>query len=209
MPIREEKSQDSGLLRIINSTNPNPTLRLRHTFRAHDSYVNQMVLSPNDKILASSSRDGTIRLWDLESGQMLRKFSHGLPVDCLAWSDDNTILASATNEVIFWNIESGQQIQRIRDNNADILSFSKSPNGDLLILITRDSFILYDLIKKRIISKMQYFGYSKASWGPDNNTVALWGSIPNTIEIFNLESGITSTFILGYRTQKISDRMED
>ncbi|MEZ6129844.1 MAG: caspase family protein [Planctomycetaceae bacterium] len=60
----------SGKL-VALEPSPQGTLRIRRWFHGHHSFVTGLSQSPDEKLLASSSIDGTIRLWSLE--QMDRK----------------------------------------------------------------------------------------------------------------------------------------
>src|SRR5262245_13351318 len=64
--------------------------------RRHRGYVNTMALSPDGRQLATGGLDGTIRVWDLESGKLARAVvGHNSYVYGLAWSPDGHTLASA------------------------------------------------------------------------------------------------------------------
>src|SRR5262245_23997761 len=66
-----------------------------YTFRGHAEAVRGVAVSPDGKLLASSSDDGTIKLWDLNAKSNLAtlKGHHG-PVNAIAFSPDGTALAS-------------------------------------------------------------------------------------------------------------------
>lgn len=42
------------------------------TIMAHQKYINAVRISPNDKIVATSSQDKTINLWQANSLQLLK-----------------------------------------------------------------------------------------------------------------------------------------
>ncbi|KAL4748027.1 quinon protein alcohol dehydrogenase-like superfamily [Aspergillus terricola var. indicus] len=88
---------------------------LLHRLRGHDNEVSYVEFSPNKKLLASMERDGnrTIILWDVSSGQLLKKLE-GL-LDCcmaMAFSPQSDFLAfSAENkEILLWDV-SGNSIK--------------------------------------------------------------------------------------------------
>ena len=58
------------------------------------------------RLLASSSRDGTIRLWDSWTGAFLHELTgHETPVEALAFApDDHTLAAAARDEIWLWNV---------------------------------------------------------------------------------------------------------
>jgi WD40 repeat protein len=69
-----------------------PELQVR---TGHSSTVWSIAFSPYGKTLASSSFDGTIKLWDVSSGKEVAGSSgHHGPVYSVAWSPDGQKLAS-------------------------------------------------------------------------------------------------------------------
>ena len=82
------------------------------TLEGHSAPVHWLAWSADGTRLASASLDGTIRLWDAESGQTLHTLSgHTDWVLSVAWSPDGTALVSAGTDgtVRLWDAESGAQ----------------------------------------------------------------------------------------------------
>jgi len=85
--------------------------------------VISVAFSPDGKILAGgSSWDGNVRLWDVETGVMLRKMrvsermsrmQKSWEVSSVAFSPDGeTLAASTTSGVVrLWNVKTGEQLQ--------------------------------------------------------------------------------------------------
>ena len=64
------------------------------------------------KTLASGSEDGTVKLWDLATGNLRATFrGHGAQVDSVAFSPDGKTLASAAadRKVKLWDVATGEQ----------------------------------------------------------------------------------------------------
>ena len=53
----------------------------------HTDWVSGLAWSPDGKTLASCSRDKTVRIWNVQTGQLLHNLKgHTGPVWALAWS---------------------------------------------------------------------------------------------------------------------------
>ena len=69
---------------------------LLRTLSGHGSSVLSVAFDSND-ILASGSSDSTIKLWNKNTGGLLRTLSHGSYVRSVAF-DSNDILASGSSD---------------------------------------------------------------------------------------------------------------
>lgn len=81
-----------------------PTVLEGHVFR-----VNSLAYAPQGEILASASRDATIRLWDVDLGETLYVLSgHKDGVTRVDFSPDGSLLASGSQDdtIIIWGLPS-------------------------------------------------------------------------------------------------------
>jgi WD40 repeat protein len=62
------------------------------TFTGHTDRVLEVAWSPDGTKIASGSDDRTVRVWDAETGELLKLFSYQWYVLALAWSPDSTHL---------------------------------------------------------------------------------------------------------------------
>jgi len=80
----------------------------------HKDWVCAVAFSEDDRLLASGSRDGTVKLWDPASGQAIATLDMGAPVQSVAFTPGKgvTRLAAGTwadagkSEVRIWDVES-------------------------------------------------------------------------------------------------------
>jgi WD40 repeat protein len=86
--------------------------------------------------MVTGSRDKTLRLWDLETGVVLKKMEgHSSQVEALAVSRDGQIIASGTDggEFIAWHGENGESLTKpIKAHSKHIYSVDFSPDGTVL-----------------------------------------------------------------------------
>jgi WD40 repeat protein len=72
--------------------------------------VRSAAWSPDGRFLASGSEDGAVRIWDAETGALLRTLAgHTDWVLSAAWSPDGRFLASASSDgtVRIWGVPGG------------------------------------------------------------------------------------------------------
>ncbi|MDE3090062.1 MAG: WD40 repeat domain-containing protein [Chloroflexota bacterium] len=86
------------------------TRQVVRTLRGHMGEVNDVVFSPDGKMLASASSDQTVKLWDVATGAALRTFvGYKGVVWSVAFSPDGRTLASGGWQVVkLWNVVAGQ-----------------------------------------------------------------------------------------------------
>ena len=141
-------------------------------FIGHTVDIWAVAVSPNGKLLLSSSADQTIRLWDIASQRLLLTLFHADNNEWVAWTPEGYYDASVNGDGMI-----GWQINRGADKTADYVSASQMKKhfyrpdiiaDSIRLRSTREAiaaadntdFVLADLIKapppKFAISDLQY-----------------------------------------------------
>ena len=137
--------------------------------------VHDAACGPTGHILATAGADGSVRLWDLESGKLLRiLLAHEHPVRAVAWSADGKTLAAlgATGTVDLWDPDAGRLLQSIQPGPSRAVAWS--PDGARLATGGEKKIHLWESQTGKQLPALEgQAGDTRAvAWSPDGKTVA-------------------------------------
>ena len=110
------------------------------TFSVHTRTVGSLVFSPDGKSLVSRSVDGSIRLWDMQTGGVVNTFYNHtntiLPISTVSISSDCTTIASGfdSRTTHLWNIRTGE-CHRVIKHQGDASCISFSPTDPCRLIL--------------------------------------------------------------------------
>ena len=117
----------------------------------HKELVVSVSFSSDSKLLASASYDGTIKLWDVETGEKKAAFSeHTGKIQCVSFSPDGKLLASVSEDKIIkiWDATTGRTKASLSGHMGNIRCVSFGPDGKLLTSVSEDKIIkIWDVIR--------------------------------------------------------------
>ncbi|MBS9386976.1 MAG: hypothetical protein HEQ24_23325 [Dolichospermum sp. BR01] len=104
--------KNTGLYSLIGSLTPPGGGGLIRTLEGHDYPVNAIALTPDGKTVISGSRDNTIKIWDLGTGQQkLTLKGHSNSVNAIALTPDGkTVISGSWDKTIkIWDLATGTE----------------------------------------------------------------------------------------------------
>jgi WD40 repeat protein/serine/threonine protein kinase len=105
------------------------------TLTGHTNRVTSVSFSPDGRLLASGSLDGTIKLWRVADGLEVRTLTeHTAWVNSVSFSPDGRLLASGSLDgtIKLWRVADGALVRTLKGHTSWVGSVSFSPDGRLL-----------------------------------------------------------------------------
>ncbi|MGL5083748.1 MAG: eIF2A-related protein [Microcoleaceae cyanobacterium] len=175
---------------------------LAQSWNAHHDSVLSVSFSPDGKVLATGSKDKTIKLWNRE-GQLIRTLTGNQGwVNGLDFSPNGQTIASASDDgtVKLWSIQ-GKLLKTIAAHDAYVLGVSFSPDGHTIAsagydntvkLWSRNGMLLKTLLKGSSDS------VASVVFSPDSKLVAS-GSYDGQVRLWSRHDGTLLKTLIGHK----------
>jgi WD40 repeat protein/tRNA A-37 threonylcarbamoyl transferase component Bud32 len=179
------------------------TGQIRLAVRAHFDSVLSASFSPDGRMIASSSADAAIRLWTVETGELLRELGgHEHRHICsIAWSRNGRRLVSGGYDrtVRLWNVETGDEIATLRGHTDKVRWVAYSPDGRHIASTSWDNTLrIWDAKTGGLLKTFDRDtnNVNAVAFSPDGRRVA--ASIGPALRVWDITTGRQESVRLGH-----------
>ena len=160
----------------------------------HQAKVVDACSSPDEKLIATASRDGSAGLWDFKTGEKKHLLSgHDGPLTGISFNDDGgmAVTSSSDGTAMVWNVDTGERIAVFAGHEGAVLKARFSRDGKHVVTASSDAAArVWSLETKKELARFSYPGGSvnDACFNPDGTLVATFSG-EGVIKIWNVETG--------------------
>jgi COMPASS component SWD3 len=133
---------------ILQEYNPWRLFERLPIFNWDSDSVNSVAISASGQTLVSGSRDKTIKVWNLHTGELLRTLqghSNLVRTVAISASGQTLVSGSADNTIKVWNLHTGELLRTLPGHSYSVNSVAISASGQTLISGSGNNIIVWGI----------------------------------------------------------------
>jgi WD40 repeat protein len=133
----------AGMLLAVAIENNDVVIDERGSLEDHKAVISALLFSSDSKSLLSTSFDGSIRLWDIETMKEKTSLNGPKRTVCAALCDGVKLLATGgiDKTIVVWDVGKGQEINTLKGHSASVACLAMRGDCGLLVSGSADGTI--------------------------------------------------------------------
>ncbi|MBZ8179397.1 response regulator [Oscillatoria salina] len=192
--LRDYNNRQTISLALVEFT-PYLIFECIHTLDVHSSGgVTSLAISPDRQTLVSSSIQGNIQLWNLDSGELLgalNKSSHQVTSVAIALDGETLYTSSQESNLKIWNLYTGELLGPLNQSSAGVSAIAIALDGQRLYTGAYETNIkIWNLYTGELLGALNQNSSQVTSLAvsPDGLTLVS-GSNNNNIQVWDVRTG--------------------
>ena len=177
-------------VRIYSADDPQ---RVPRVLNGHTAVPISVQFSPDNRLLLTTSRDQTARIWDVGSGsEIARLVGHAGSVNDASYSPDSRFIVTASTDhtVIVWDAGVGRAEDDLRGHTDAVTSAHFSPDGKRVVTASGDSTArIWNVETGATVFILKHDGTVNSAQFSANGEFAVTASTDNTARVWNVSTG--------------------
>jgi WD40 repeat protein len=191
----------ASFLRVRHATTRQSPALVRDLV-GHTGPVNACAVTPDGRRVISAADDGTLRVWDLESGRVLATMhGHTAAVRACAVTADGrrAISGSADRTLRVWDLESGRVLATLEGHTCTVLACVVTSDGRVISSAEDGTLKVWDLDRGDVLATLegQVGGGNALAVTADARRV-IFASSFEMLQVWDLESGRVLARLAGH-----------
>lgn len=168
-----------------------PQARIIHRLNGHDGAVSDVTFVPGEKRAVSGSADGSIGLWDLDKGTLIKRIkAENYKVHDVSVSGDGRYVAAARwdGTAKLYDLEKQEELATLRGHKGNVFGVTFSADAKRLYSAAYDGQIIeWDVESQKMIRPIYRHGWGVNTIARIDDNRLLFGGLDGTVGIVGIE----------------------